>query len=150
MTGPYRTGLHMIVIIRLNAPTRLGWGRFLGEPTRKKVIGVPALKKRCLEIFMRPDWMLSLCGVVLAFLGTQHHNLMMLLFAFGLSNVGMSLMTKMPLVRDAMLIMSLAIAAVISYQISRPQRPVAMRVTGALSILITLGIAGWSFLRFGL
>jgi hypothetical protein len=99
---------------------------------------------------MRRYWMLSLGGVVLAFLGTQHHNLMMLLFAFGLSNVGMSLMTKMPLVRDAMLTMSLAIAAVIAYQISRPQRPMGTRITGAFSILLTLGIAGWSFLRFGL
>jgi hypothetical protein len=62
----------------------------------------------------------------------------------------MSLMTKMPLVRDAMLVMSLTIAAMIAYQISRPGRPAAMRVTGALSILLTLGIAGWSLLRFGL
>ena len=98
---------------------------------------------------MRREWLLSLGGVVLAFLGTQHHNLMMLLFAFGLSNFGMSLMTKLPLVRDVMLTMSLAIAAVIAYQISRPRRPMAVRVTGALSIVLTLGLAGWSFLRIG-
>ena len=99
---------------------------------------------------MRREWLLSLGAVTLAFVGTQHHNLMMLLFAFGLSNVGMSLMTKLPLVRDLMLVMSLAIAVVIAYQISRPHRPTAMRVTGALSILLTLGLAGWSLLRFGL
>jgi hypothetical protein len=40
-------------------------------------------------------------------------------------------------------------AAVIGYQISRPSRPTAMRVTGTLSILITLGLAGWSVLHFG-
>ena len=72
-----------------------------------------------------------------------------MLFAFGLSNFGMSLMTKLPLVRDVMLTMSLAIAAVIAYQISRPRRPMAVRVTGALSIVLTLGLAGWSFLRIG-
>jgi hypothetical protein len=99
---------------------------------------------------VRREWLLSLGAVVLAFLGTQHHNLMMVLFAFGLGNVGMSLMTKLPLVRDGMLVMSLAIAVVIAYQISRPGHPTAMRVTGALSILLTLGLAGWSLLHFGL
>jgi hypothetical protein len=99
---------------------------------------------------VRREWLLSLGAVVLAFLGTQHHNLMMVLFAFGLGNVGMSLMTKLPLVRDGMLVMSLAIAVVIAYQISLPGRPTAMRVTGAFSILLTLGLAGWSLLHFGL
>ena len=99
---------------------------------------------------MRRGWILSLGAVVLAFLGTQHHNLMMLLFAVGLGNVGMSLMTKLPLVRDLMLGMSLVMAAVIGYQISRPGRPTAMRVTGTLSILVTLGLAGWSVLHFDL
>jgi len=94
--------------------------------------------------------MLSLSGVALAFLGTQHHNLMMLLFAVGLSDVGMGLMAKMPLLRDTMLAMSLAIAAVIAYQISRPGRPTAMRITGTLTILLSLGLAGWSMFHFGL
>ena len=62
----------------------------------------------------------------------------------------MSLMTQMPLIREAMLAMSLLMAAVIAYQISRPNRPTAMRITGTLSILFTLGLAGWSVLHFGL
>ena len=98
---------------------------------------------------MRREWLLEVGAVGLAFLGTQHHNLMMLLFAVGLGNAGMSLMTQLPLVRDAMLAMSLLMGAVIAYQISRPHRPTAMRVTGALSILLTLGLAGWSVLHFG-
>jgi hypothetical protein len=98
---------------------------------------------------MRQGWILSLGAVLLAFLGTQHHNLMMLLFAVGLGNAGMSLMTELPLVRDVMLGMSLVMVTVIGYQISRPGRPAAMRVTGTLSILITLGLAGWSVLHFG-
>jgi predicted RND superfamily exporter protein len=99
---------------------------------------------------MRREWLLSFGAVALAFLGSQHHNLMMLLFALGLGNVGMSLMTEMPLVRTVMLTMSLVMVAVIAYQISRPSRPLAMRLTGALSILFTLGIVGWSVMRFGL
>ena len=99
---------------------------------------------------MRREWLLSTSAVVLAFLSTQHHNLMMLLFTVGLGNAGMSLMTSLPLVRDAMLLMSLVMAAVIGYQISRPNRPIAMRVTGAISILITFGITGWSLLHLGL
>jgi hypothetical protein len=99
---------------------------------------------------MRREWLLSFGAVALAFLGSQHHNLMMLLFALGLGNVGMSLMTEMPLVRTVMLTVSLVMVAVIAYQISRPSRPLAMRLTGALSILFTLGIVGWSIMRFGL
>jgi hypothetical protein len=99
---------------------------------------------------MRREWLLAFGAVALAFLGSQHHNLMMLLFALGLGNVGMSLMTEMPLVRTVMLTVSLVMVAVIAYQISRPSRPLAMRLTGALSILFTLGIVGWSVMRFGL
>jgi hypothetical protein len=99
---------------------------------------------------MRREWLLSFGAVALAFLGSQHHNLMMLLFALGLGNVGMSLMTEMPLVRTVMLTVSLVMVAVIAYQISRPSRPLAMRLTGALSILFTLGIVGWSVMRLGL
>ncbi len=99
---------------------------------------------------MQREWLLSAGAVALAFLGAQHHNLMMLLFAVGLGNVGMSFMTQMPLVRDLMLVMSLLMAAAIAWHISRPQRPTAMRVTGAISIALTLGIAGWSLLHFGL
>lgn len=99
---------------------------------------------------MRREWLLEVGAVALAFLGTQHHNLMMLLFAVGFGNAGMSLMTQLPLIRDAMFAMSVLMAAAIAYQISRPNRPTAMRVTGALSILLTLGLAGWSVLHFGL
>lgn len=95
-------------------------------------------------------WLLWLGAVLLAFLATQHHNLMMLLFAVGLGNAGMSLVTELPLVRDVMLGISLAMVTVIGYQILRPNIPTAMRIRGTLSILVTLGLAGWSVLHFGL
>jgi len=99
---------------------------------------------------MRREWLLSFGAVVLAFLGSQHHNVMMLLFALGLGDAGMSAMTEVPLLRNAMLAASLVMIAVVGYQISRPSRPLAMRIAGALSIFLTVGLAGWSILRFGL
>lgn len=99
---------------------------------------------------MRRDWWLSIGAVVLAFLGSQHHNLMMLLLALGMGDAGMSAMTDMPLVRNAMLVLSLVMAVAVGYQVAKPSRPTAMRVTGAISVLITLGLAGWSVLHFGL
>lgn len=99
---------------------------------------------------MRRKWLLSLGAVALAFLGAQHHNLMMTVLAVGLGSGGMSLMTEMPLVRDTMLAMSVVMVAVIGWQITRPKRPAAVRLVGALSILLTFAIAGWSLLRFGL
>jgi hypothetical protein len=99
---------------------------------------------------MRREWLLSFGAMALAFLSTQHHNLMLLLLALGLGDAGMSVMTGVPLVRTVMLVMSLLMAAAIGYRISRPSLPTAMRVAGVLSILFTLGLAGWSALHFGL
>src|SRR4051812_3173298 len=98
---------------------------------------------------MRREWLLSAGAVALAFLGPQHHNLMMAPFRIGLGNAGMSLMGSMPILRELMIAMSLVMAAIIAFQITRPKRPMAMRVAGLLSILLTLGLAGWSVWHFG-
>jgi hypothetical protein len=98
---------------------------------------------------MRREWLLSVGAVALAFMGTQHHNLMMLLFAVGLGNAGMSVMTEFPRIREVMLVMSLAMAAMIAFQISRPRRPMPMRVAGTLSIAFTLGLTAWTILNLG-
>lgn len=92
----------------------------------------------------------SIAAVALAFLASQHHNLHMLLLAFGLGEAGMRFMTAAPAVRDAMLGMSLAMVGVIAYQIRDSRRPVSTRIIGLISILATLGLAGWSVARFGL
>jgi hypothetical protein len=97
---------------------------------------------------MRREWLLSIGALTLAFLAAQHHNLMMTLFAVGLG--GMGFMAHLPWLRDAMLAMSLVMVAAIAWQITRPGRPRAMQITGALSILFTLAIAGWSLLQVGL
>jgi ubiquinone/menaquinone biosynthesis C-methylase UbiE len=56
---------------------------------------------------MRREWLLSVGAVALAFLGSQHHNIMMVLVALGLGSAGMNLMTELPFVRLAMLALSL-------------------------------------------
>ncbi len=99
---------------------------------------------------MRRESLLSVGAVALALLGSQHHNLMLLLFALGLGGAGMSLMTELPWLRSAMLLLSLAMVVVLGYQIAKPSRPVAARVTGAISIVFTISLATWSVLRFGL
>lgn len=92
----------------------------------------------------------SIAAVALAFLASQHHNLLMLLLALGLGDAAMRFMKMAPLVRDAMLGMSLAMIAVIAHQIRDSGRPRATRVMGAISIVATLGLSAWSLTRFGL
>ena len=97
---------------------------------------------------MRGGWLPSFSAVVLAFLASQHHNLM-LLFALGLGDAGMSFMTVVPLVRRVMLVLSLAMVAVIGYQMRDSKRPRFMRITGAISIIVSLGLGVWSITRVG-
>lgn len=87
---------------------------------------------------------------LLALLASQHHTIMMTLFAFGMSGTAMSFMTAVPWVRDAMLGMSLAMVVFIGWRIKDRRRPRAMRITGAVSIVATLALAAWSISQFGL
>jgi hypothetical protein len=88
-------------------------------------------------------------AMLLAFLASQHHTIMMTLFTVGLSDAAMSFMTALPLVRDLMLGMSLAMMGVVGWQIRDVRRPKSMRIMGGVSIVATLGLAGWSILHFG-
>lgn len=98
---------------------------------------------------MRRGWLPSIGAMVLAFLAGQHHNLHMLLLSLGLGGAGTSFMTAVPLVRRAMLLLSLAMVAVIGYQIRDAKRPRSMRIMGAVSIVATLGLAAWSIQQSG-
>jgi hypothetical protein len=93
---------------------------------------------------------LSIGAVVLAFLASQHHTLHMLMLVFGLGGAGASFMTTAPLLRRAMLLMSLVMVGVIAYQIRRSDRARSFRISGAISIVLTLGLIGWSIANFGL
>jgi hypothetical protein len=99
---------------------------------------------------MQKERALSIGAVVLAFLASQHHTLHMLLLVFGLGGAGASFMTTATLLRRAMLLMSLVMVAVIAYRIRSADRPRPIRIAGAISILLTLGLVGWSLLQFGL
>jgi hypothetical protein len=112
-----------------------------GSPERAQAAG-PTVK--------RGEQLPSVGAIVLAFLASQHHSLMMLLLTFGFSGAAMSFMTVAPLVRRGMLAMSLAMVAVIIYQIRDSRRPQAFRIGGAISILATIGLSAWSISHFGL
>ena len=99
---------------------------------------------------MRKEGLLSVSAVVLAFLASQHHTLHMLLLAVGVGGAGMSFMTTFPLLRRAMLLMSLGMVGAIVYQVWGPKRPLSVRIMGGVSILATLGLVTWSLVQFGL
>lgn len=99
---------------------------------------------------MRREPTLSIGALILAFLASQHHALHMLVLAIGLGGASASTMTAVPLVRRAMVVMSLAMVAVMAYQMRDARRPKSVRVMNAVSILGTLGLVAWSILQFGL
>ena len=98
---------------------------------------------------MRKEWFISAFAIVPAFLASQHHNLMMLLMATGLSGAETTSMTAVPLARRAMLLLSLAMLIVLGYQIRDSERPRSVRIMGCISIVVTVTMAGWSVMRFG-
>lgn len=98
---------------------------------------------------MSKEGLISVGAVVLAFLASQHHTLHMLLLTIGVGGAGTSFITTFPLVRRAMLLMSLGMAAVIAWQVRDSKRPKSMRLMGGISILATLGLVVWSVLQFG-
>ena len=99
---------------------------------------------------MRKQGVTSFGAVLLAFLATQHHNLHMFLFAIGMGGAGMSFMTAFPLVRRIMLIMSVAMVGLMLYWARDSRRPRSMRIANVVSIVLTLGLVGWSVSQFGI
>jgi hypothetical protein len=96
------------------------------------------------------EWLLSIGAMVLAFLTSQHHNLHMLMLSFGIGGAWSSLMIEVPLLRRVMLLLSLAMVAGIGYQMRRNgKRSRSRRLTGAISIIVTIGLTVWSFMQFG-
>jgi hypothetical protein len=91
----------------------------------------------------------SIGAVLLAFLASQHHTLHMLLLAAGLGGTGTGLMTAFPLLRRAMLLMSLLIAGGLAYRMRDAGCPRSMRILNGVSILLTIGIVMWSVTQFG-
>lgn len=99
---------------------------------------------------MKREGLTSIGAVVLAFPASQHHTLHMMLFAVGLGGAGMSFMTMFPVARRVMLLMSLAMVGLMLYQLRDAKRPICMRITIGMSILVTLGLVVWSVAQFGM
>lgn len=88
-------------------------------------------------------------AVLIAFLATQHHNLHMLLIAIGIGGAGMSFMTMFPMVRRIMILMSLAMVGLMVYRALDSRRTTSMRITNVVSVVLTVGLVGWSVYQFG-
>ena len=67
----------------------------------------------------------------------------------GLGGAGTGLMTAFPLLRRAMLLMSLLIAGGLAYRMRDAGCPRSMRILNGVSILLTIGIVMWSVTQFG-
>jgi hypothetical protein len=99
---------------------------------------------------MQRERVLSIGAMVLAFLASQHHALHLLLMAAGLGGASATFMTAIPLVRRVMLVVALVMVVVMAYQMRNAERPKSVRLMNAVSILVTLGLAAWSVMQFGL
>ena len=91
----------------------------------------------------------SIGGLLLAVLASQHHNLHMILLAFGLGGAGMTFVQAYPGIRRVMLLLSLGMVALNLLSLRRRQMTVAMRVMVGFFTLLTLALVVWSFTRFG-
>ena len=73
----------------------------------------------------------------------------MLLISVGIGGAGASFMTMFPLVRRGMLLMSLAMVALMAYRALDARSATAIRLFNAGSVVVTLGLIGWSVQQFG-
>lgn len=96
---------------------------------------------------MKREGLTSIGSVVLAFLAGQHHNLHMLMLTMGAGSAGMSFVTAYPSLRWAMILLSVLMAGFTLYRIWPPERPRPMRITGAISVALTLILVGWNLYR---
>ena len=99
---------------------------------------------------LRRESLVSAGSMLLVFLASQHHTLHMLLMTVGVGGAGMGFMTVFPVVRRAMLVLSLLMTGWTLYQLSRPHRPKPMRLTGGLSAAVSLGLIVWSVYQYGM
>lgn len=89
-------------------------------------------------------------SVIVAFLASQHHLIHMLILLVTFGTAGMSFMSAFPLLRRAMVLMSLLMMGVTLWQMWRWRRKRLMTVFGGISVALTLGLIIWSVAQFGL
>ncbi len=99
---------------------------------------------------MRKQSAASFGATLLALLASQHHNLHMALLAIGLGGSAMTVMQLYPSVRRVMLLASITMVAVSLRAARRGRAPSAIRAVTVGFAALTMGIIGWSLIRFGL
>ncbi len=99
---------------------------------------------------MKREGLTSAGGALLALLASQHHNLHMLMLAFGLGGAGMTLMQAYPGIRRVMLLVSAGMVAVNAVSLRRTSMPPTMRAVVGGFTLVTVGLIVWSLLQFGI
>lgn len=87
---------------------------------------------------------------MLAFLASQHHNLHMALLTLGLGGSAMTFVQVYPGIRRGMLLASLAVVVMNVRSLQRRPATSAMRVLIVGFSVLTVGVAVWSVIRFGL
>lgn len=98
---------------------------------------------------MKREGVTSMGGALLALLASQHHNLHMLIMAFGLGGAGMTFMQAYPGIRRVMLLMSAVMVGVNIISLRRrPQTP-RMRTLVLVFTVLTVVLVVWSVLQFG-
>ncbi len=99
---------------------------------------------------MRREGLTSVGGAVLALLASQHHNLHMLILAFGLGGAGMTFMQAYPGIRRVMLLLSVGTVALNVVSLRRTSMTAAMRALVGGFTLLTAALIAWSLLQFGI
>ncbi len=144
LTAFWNSGCHLAVV---PVPRRALGQKACDQPQNPSHAAHAGSKE---SVKMQRERALSIGAMVLAFLASQHHTLHMLLLAAGPGGASVSVMTAIPLVRRVMLVMSLVIVMVMIYQMRKSKRPKSVRLMSAVSIVVTLGLVGWSVMQFGL
>lgn len=90
------------------------------------------------------SWLAATGAFLTAFLASSHHWLHMLLLSLGVG-AGFSALLFDPAARRAMLVLSLAMTALVSWWMwRRPHRALAERLALAASIAISLGLVAYA------
>lgn len=97
----------------------------------------------------RNEGVTSAASMVLAFVGSQHHTIHMLLLAAGVGTAGVGFLTN-TYIRAFMLTMAVAMSGWTLYKVFRKRQPPAMRVLGTVSAVISLGLVLFSLVGGGL
>lgn len=92
-------------------------------------------------------WLAAVGSFLVALVASSHHSLHMILLSLGL---GATSFFMTPTLRRAMLLLSLAMAAFLTYRLVRhPERPMPQLVAAVVSICLSVGLVAYSVVSDG-